>query len=548
MTCISTLLATLVVAASAPAPAADDALLTRAERTAFTETSLYSDVVELVGTAASLSPKIRLTSLGTSAGGLDIPLVVASGPGVATPGEAQLYGLPAILLAANIHSGEVEGKEALQMLLREVVEGALDEELDNQVLLVVPIFNPDGNDQLGDNRGDDGPELAGVRHNAQNLDLNRDFMKLATPEVRALVRLVREWDPVLYVDMHTTNGSYHREPVTYTTLTNENGSEALEDYMWQRLFPAVAATLQERYGYQSVPYGNFVDRTDPAAGWANDAFEPRYSTNAVGLRDVFTILDENYSHADFRTRVLASHGFVRSLVSYMHEHIADMRRIQLDVRRRTRESFADRPWVTSFDVEPLEQVTIHGYELEIERIPEDRLDEYPAWLGGVLVKPTETLRDYTVPYLTRTVATATVDLPEAYLVPAPCEDAIRTLRAQGVLMERLTEPVTADVERYHLDSLETADRPYQGEVPLTLTGSWKREEAVLEEGSYLVPMRQPLARLVPVLLEPEAPDSLARWGFFTRWLVPQWGRDLDPYPVLRLPEIPDGARMRLGRD
>jgi hypothetical protein len=533
---------TILLIATA-APCADHELITRAERTDFTETSRYADVIDLVGAAVARSPKLRLGRLGASAGGLDIPLVVVSDRGLLTPEEARVYDLPSVLLAANIHAGEVEGKEALQMLLRDAVEGALDDLLDNQVLLVVPIFNVDGNDKLGDNRRDNGPELAGLRYNGQNLDLNRDFMKLATPEVRALIRLIRTWEPVLYVDMHTTNGSYHREPVTYTTLANENGSEALKDYMWQHFFPAVSATLKESYGFHSIPYGNFVDRAEPTKGWSNHAFEARYSTNYVGLRNIFTVLDENYSHADFATRVLSSHAFVRAIVEYTHGHIAEMRQLQRRETARTREGFAEQGWVRAFDVDKLQDVTIESYEFEVTKIPENELDKYPPWLDGVLVKPTETPKDYTVPYFNRTVPTDTIDLPDAYVIPQHCEEAIRNLLAHGITVERLEQDMTAPVRRYHFESIETADRPNQGRVPLDIRGSWKSEEAIIETGSYFVPLHQPLARLIPALLEPEAADSLVRWGFFTSWIVPQWSRDLNPYPVIRLPEIPEGARL-----
>lgn len=538
----ATLLVILFIAATTFG--ADPELITRAERTDFAETSLYADVINFVNSAVSRSPKLRAGSFGASAGGLDLPLVVVSANGIATPEEARLYNLPVVLLAANIHAGEVEGKEALQILLRDVVEGALDELILNQVLLVVPIFNADGNDKLGDNRGDDGPELAGIRYNGQNLDLNRDFIKLDTPEVRALIQLIRSWDPVLYVDMHTTNGSLHREPVTYTTMANENCSEALKQYMWEEFFPGVSATLKESYGFDSIPYGNFDDRTQPTKGWSNHAFEARYSTNYVGLRNIFTVLDENYSHTDFKTRVLSSHAFVRSIIEYTHEHIGGMRQLLDDEAVRTREGSVQHSWVTSFDVGKLKDITIASYEFEIRKIPEDELDNHPSWLNGVLVEKTDVLKDYVVPYFNRTVATATIDLPAAYVIPEACDETIRNLEAHGIIMEKIEKAIPATVERFLIETMTTADRPNQGRVTLEITGNWESEETSLEAGSFVVPMRQPLARLIPVLLEPDGADSLARWGFFSNWIVPQWRRGFNPYPVLRLDEIPDGIRMQ----
>jgi hypothetical protein len=537
---MKTLATVCALALTAVSLAGTNDLVTVAESSDFTRTSLYAEVVDFVTAAAAASEKIRVAELGTSAGGLSIPLVVVSNRGLATAREARLYGLPRVLIIANIHAGEVEGKEALLMLLRDVVEGRLDGELDNQVLLLVPIFNPDGNDALGDNRRDNGPELAGIRFNAQNLDLNRDFIKLETSEVRALVRLIQLWEPVLFVDMHTTNGSYHREPVTYTTAVHANTSERLQDYMWQQLFPAVSTTLAQEWGWDSVPYGNFEDRTEPDKGWRNHAFAARYSTNYAGLRNIFTILDENYSHADYKTRVLSSHALVRSILSYTHRHIAEMQELVNQEAIRTREGFQERGWVSEYQVAKLMDVTIKSYVFEVEAIPEDELEKYPAWLDGVLVKPTDRHQDYTVPYFSRAVATTTSELPAAYLIPAIHRAAINNLADHGIVMEELGEATAVAVERFHVDALEPADRPNQGHVTLAISGSWKAEQTTVPAGTVLVPLRQPLARLIPALLEPEAADSLATWGVFTSWIVPQWRRDLNPYPVLRLPEIPPG--------
>lgn len=514
-------------------------LVTVPERTNYAETSLYADVVAFVDEAVAKSVKLRAGRLGTTAEGREIPLVIASDEGLATPEEARAYGLPTILIIANIHAGEIEGKEALQMILRDIVKGEIDQELSNQVVLLVPIFNADGNDKLGDNRGDDGPELAGIRYNGQNLDLNRDFVKLDTPEVMGLIGLIRDWDPVLFVDMHTTNGSYHQEPVTYTTMANENASDKLKAYMWDKMFPTVAETLRNDYGYESLPYGNFEDRADPTKGWRNHAFEARYSTNYVGLRNILTILDENYSHADFKTRVLSSHAFVRSILSFTHENVDEMADLVKSESIKTRETLQQNGWVTAFDVENLHDITIKSYEFKVEKIPEAELSKYPPWYNGVRVSPTEVLKDYTVPYYNRTVPTSRMELPEAYVIPSSAAQVIANLETHGIVMERLATSAKMPVEQYRIDSLTPSPRPSQGHIPVEIEGSWEATETELPAGSVIVPLRQPLARLVPVLLEPSSDDSLIRWGFLTSWIVPQWRRTFNPYPVLRLPELPE---------
>ncbi|MBE0665864.1 MAG: hypothetical protein IH584_08550, partial [Candidatus Aminicenantes bacterium] len=215
-----------------------EAILTVAESSNYTKTSLYEDVMNFLYQVQKKSDMVKILPLTTSSEGRLVPLVVLSREKVSRPEDLRLAGKQAVLVMANIHAGEVEGKEASLMLIRDIALGKFAGLLDSQVLLFIPIFNADGNDKLGHNRRDLGPELAGLRFNGQNLDLNRDYMKLESPEVRALVDVFNSWDPLLTVDMHTTNGSFHQEPVTYSTQLNPNSDKALRDTMWQKLFPA----------------------------------------------------------------------------------------------------------------------------------------------------------------------------------------------------------------------------------------------------------------------------------------------------------------------
>lgn len=514
--------------------------VTVVEATSFARTSLYAEVVAHVQRVAASSSLVVLSSLGRSAEGREIPLVILSKERVRTPAELAATGKPAVLVVANIHAGEVEGKEACQMLARDVGTGKLAGLLDHQVVLVVPIFNADGNDKLGRNRRDDGPELAGVRHNGQYLDLNRDFTKLESPEVRGLVRVLREWDPVLLLDMHTTNGSYHREPVTYTTGGNPNGARTLADYMWGTLFPAVARTLQSTHGWDSVPYGGFVDAEHPDKGWENDSLEARYGTNYVALRNRLAILDENYSYADFRTRVLSSYAFVLSLLEFTNVHAAELASLVRRVDAETRGSYLQQVFADEWRLDRLMDVTVKGFEhVKVPTTPEERV-RYPWW-GEFRMKPTEVHRDYTIPYMALATPTRTVELPAGYVLLPGFDEAVGNLLAHGIAVERLGQGCVVSAERFALEKVETATTLFQGHALITLGGHYAKAEVELPAGSVFVDMRQPLARLVPVLLEPSSADSLAAWGFFSRALVRQWSAEPGIYPVLRVsgrPPVP----------
>lgn len=522
-------------------PAGD--ILTVAESSNYIKTSLYDDVMSFLYQVQKKSDLIKILPLTTSSEGRLIPLVVLSKGKVSRPADLRMVGKSAVLIMANIHAGEVEGKEASLMLIRDIALGKLSNLLDSQVLLFVPIFNADGNDKLGHNRRDLGPELAGVRFNGQNLDLNRDYLKLESPEVRALVTIFNTWDPVLVVDMHTTNGSYHQEPVTYSTLLNPNSADKLRGYMWQKLFPPVARMLKSVYGFDSLPYGSFVDREFPEKGWTSDALEARYGSNYVGLRNRFSILNENYSYADFKTRVLSSLAFITSILDFTGKNIQSMAALVRQIDLETASTFAQGEFVFEFKLEKLFELTVKSYEFVKETIkPEDRA-KYPPWVGDFIMKKTDVLKDYRMPYLSLAVPTRVLPQPAGYILAPFQSEALENLRRHGIRVERILEGFRSEAEIFKIEKLEIDKTIFQGHVQNIIKGNYEKAAVDIPAGSYYVSMEQPLARLIPVLLEPESVDSLAAWGFFNRIIVQQWSNQPGPYPVWRLAQKPAVAML-----
>ena len=516
---------------------AQPALETAAERSNYEKTSTYDEVMDFLFEAQKRSDKINIIRFATSTEGRMIPLVIISSEGIKNPLELKLTSKPAVLLMANIHAGEVEGKEALQMLIREIISGADEGILDTQVILALPIFNADGNDKFGKNRHDIGPALAGVRFNGQQLDLNRDAIKLESPEMRALIKLFNEWDPVLFVDMHTTNGSYHQEPVTYSPQLCPNSDPQLVDYMWKKFLPTVTETLKKKYGYDSIPYGNFVDREQPEKGWEGDAYAARYNTNYVGMRNRFSILDENYSYADFKTRVMVSLSFVKSILFYTRQNIREMQKMVTAADIKTQTVYCKENFALEYKVEKLMEFTIKSYVFEKEPIkPEDR-NKYPPWVKDFIVKKTDVLKDYKVDYFAKPVPTRNISLPEAYIILPFHDEVIQALKNHGIAVERIRKPIQTTAENFVIEKLELATQLFQGHVLLTVKGHYDEVEVTIPADSYFVSMKQPLARLIPVMLEPESEDSLINWGFFNREIVAQWTGRINLYPIYRFNKL-----------
>lgn len=303
---------------------------TVAETSNYLSTSRYDDVRSFVAAIQRADESIRVETFGVSAEGRSLPLVIAGPPGVVDPRSAKASGKPVVFIMANIHAGEVEGKEAAQMLLRDLVSThrKLREDL---VILIAPIYNADGNERISTSHRttQNGPlNGVGVRENAQELDLNRDYMKLESPEAQALVHNVLDrWDPLLTVDLHTTNGSYHGYQLTFSPTLNPNASEGLIDFERSTLLPLIREQMKKRHGKETYYYGNFVDQLTPEKGWYTFDSRPRFGNNYVGLRNRFVILSEAYSYIDFKARVEVTYEFLHEILDAVQKYGGKMQRI-----------------------------------------------------------------------------------------------------------------------------------------------------------------------------------------------------------------------------
>ena len=515
-----------------------------AESSGFTATSRYSDVMKFIEALQQKSSLLRVETLCVSSEGRNVPLLVIGQPVPQSPLALHQDTRAVLYIQANIHAGEVEGKEAVLMLARDILLQEKPPYLDNLIILIAPIFNADGNEKINPNnrRRQAGPEKGvGIRYNGQNLDLNRDGMKLESPEVQGLVRnVLNTWDPFLLVDCHTTNGSYHQEPVTYVWPLNPNGDLSIIEYMREKMMPSINKNLKQKYDVLSVPYGNFMDFRDPTKGWRPSGPEPRYITNYIGLRNRMAILNENYSYADYKTRVWGCYYFLHSILEFCHDHKdeivqlihqADRRMIQKGLQPSEGNTFA-----VEYDLKPLEKnITIQGYEMEVI----EREGARPQ------IRLTDKKKAYSVPYYVDFVPKRSVSFPCGYLMPAADSEVVHKLLQHGILVEKLTQPVKLEVESFRISELKGAERIYQGHRTNQVEGEYTKEEVEFSAGTVFIPTAQPLGILAAYLLEPESGDGLLTWNFFDRYIVPQWGRRLQSYPVYKLLKPANLAKERV---
>ncbi|MFP4081895.1 MAG: M14 family metallopeptidase [Candidatus Aminicenantes bacterium] len=506
--------------------------LTAAEASHFTATSTYQEVKEFINQLQEQTALLRVKTLAVSSEGRAVPLLIIGQPPPSHPSVLRYDHRVPVYIQANIHAGEVEGKEASLMLARNILQED-SPYLEKLVILIAPIFNPDGNEKIDPSHRQNqaGPDKGvGIRYNGQNLDLNRDSMKLESPEMRGLVQnVLTYWDPVLLVDCHTTNGSFHQEPVTYSWPLNPNGNLSIIQYMRQKMLPSVSKILKQKYNTLSIPYGNFMDFKNPEKGWRTFSHLPRFLTNYMGLRSRLAILDENYAYADYKTRVYACYHFLLAILDYCSEHSVEISDLVARADQKTTTAGSQPSekdgFAVEFDLQPVdEKVTIQGWEMEV----------LPGEEGWPRVKKTDRKRVFILPYFSDFIPRRTVPFPHAYLIPVQDSDLISKLCQHGLMVERLTQPVNLEVESFLIQEIKASERLYQGHHLNSIKGEYFSEKKNFPAGSYVISTAQPLGNLAVYLLEPESDDGLLVWNFFDRYVSPQWGRRPQVYPVYRL--------------
>ena len=500
----------------------------------------------------TLGAALTFGSIGKTSEGREIPYVIASRPAVATAAAAKALGRPIVYVQGNIHAGEVEGKDALLSLLRDLTFSPKPDALDSIVLIAVPIYNADGNERFASqsvNRTEqNGPELVGVRANAQNLDLNRDYVKAEAPETRASLAMFNTWDPDVFVDLHTTDGSFHGYALTYSPSLSPAAVFG-GVYARDSLLPVLRQRMRARDGFEIFDYGNFVSDergviadTSVHEGWATYDSRPRFGTNYYGIRGRIGILSEAYSHDSLARRIASTYAFVKEILSLVAERGAAIQSLS------ARADSQPLAWGRSPD--SLQMVAVRSELIATPRtmdvIKEDLVKTGDSSVTQPGVPKGERrsgiFRTIRIPVYDR--FTSTLDrLPPAAYVLAPAETAVvNLLRLHGVRVDRSDSAWTARGEAFTIDSIIRSPRSFQNHHEVRLKGTWQRGLQPLPPKSFIVSTAQPRGALIVYLLEPESDDGFTTWNFFDADLK-KGGR----FPVTRIFDLPRRGRAGIRR-
>jgi hypothetical protein len=495
-------------------------LRTVAERTGFTRTMTSADNLEFITALRLRSEHLHVVNMFISPLGKAAPAVVIANPRVTSPEQARTSGKPVVFLMGNIHPPEPEAAEALHMLARDLAAGSRRPLLENQIVVVAPVFNVDGTDtvvaQTG-GLGSETPYLHGTRENSQGLDLNRDAVKLETVEANGLYRFLNAWDPILLLDGHLMSRVNHGYANTYGTTTVPAAASGPRDYTHDALFPAVRETVRRDFSLEVFTHALFTPNAWPPTGWSHDraawTVEAKFIVNDYGLRNRLAIITETPGQPTFERRIYAQYAYFVSLLEYTNANAARMQAVVREADERTvadvkarAESGQLRNWLDG-EYRSRGKIDVLGYRTNVAeyRPGTSFLTTRPGTASG----PPEVVTG--VDDLTLPVGTRDAVVPRGYAMSAALADIAAKLRAHNIRVETLTTSRRVEAEAFRITGIDTVRR--SGYDMTTLSGTFTALEVrELPSGSFYVDMAQPMANAAFYYLEPQARDGFVGWG------------------------------------
>ncbi|MBE9481874.1 MAG: peptidase M14 [Bacteroidetes bacterium] len=479
------------------------------EKSGFKETPRYKQTVEYCKKLADASPWIKYISFGVSPQGRELPLLIVDRNGNFTPLKVHRSGNAVLLIEAGIHPGEIDGKDAGLMFIRDIaIHKKYEDLLDHVTILFIPIFNVDGHERFSAyNRiNQNGPKEMGWRTTAQNLNLNRDFLKADTPEMKAWLKMFNKWLPDFFVDIHATDGADFQYVMTYGLETFGNMDDGLT--AWAELeYLKVMEEDMEKAGYPIFPYVAFRRWHDPKSGLRSMLSTPRLSQGYSAIQNRIGFLIENHMLKDYKTRVSATYEALIITCKFLNKEYEKLIMLNKIADEYSAGSeFRSKKFPIDFRASNDSiMVDFKGFEYEVER---------SNLSGGNWFKYSDKPVDFKLPYFNNQNPVVEVDLPEAYIIPPEWIDVIERLELHGIKYSQLDEPVVIPVKTYKFKNVSWRQLPYEGRHPVSFDYDEIIEEREFSAGSVVIDMNQRTARVIAHILEPKAPDSYLYWGFF----------------------------------
>ena len=483
-------------------------LLTTGEKSGWNETAPYAEAVEISHRLERASRFVKVIDIGKTPEGRTMIALVVSKDRAFTPEAAAKTGKAVIMIQSGIHAGEIEGKDTVLMLIRDMtVTKKFAGWLDHAIFVVIPVFNVDGHEYFSayHRPSQNGPNITGLRATAQRLNLNRDYVKADTPEMQAWLRVFNSWMPDFLIDNHVTDGSDMQYDVTWDMARNQDIAEPAGAWVRDKYVPELDKRM-EADGHMVAPYGA-LRNSGGKREFFMEVFSPRYSHLYSAVQNRPSLLVETHSLKTARTRAWANYDIMRHTFDII---TADPESLRKAVRE------ADRSMSARAGDRSAEPVYLAGKVSDASRpIVYHALKNAPfksEVTGAMVTRYTGELDDIQTVIHDKIDTTISALMPLGYLIPAAFSSAAELLKLHGVEMTRTEKPLDQVFETYRFTSTKFSAGATEGHVMLTVEPRAVKEKIFIPAGSYWIPMKQRRARLILSMLEPNAPDSLAAWG------------------------------------
>lgn len=483
--------------------------LTHFEKSNQLESPDYDSTLKYFHKFADKTPYVKIKTIGTTPQGRELKVIIISKDKAFTPEQAKKTGKAIVLIQNGIHPGEVEGKDACMLLLREILITKKKEFLlDNITLLIIPVLNIDGHERISPfNRpNQNGPKKMGWRTNALNLNLNRDYLKADSPEIRSFLKLFNDWLPDFMIDNHTTNGADYQYHVTYGIETHQNIDKDLVYWIEKKYLPHLINKV-EQDGFIIGPYMEFKAGTIES-GILDLPAPPRLSHGYCATQNRVCLLVETHSLKPFANRVYSTKSMMQHTIDFINDNYKEIIALNRSADKQTIKNYlADKkkfPLVLAGNGK-FDKFLFKGFEW---------YDEHSEITGYTVRKYTSKPIEIEIPIFNKANSLKKITVPAAYIIPPQFEDVIEVIKAHQIKFNILNANKRLKVEKYRFTNLKFAPRPYEGRQLPSLNVESYSEHYEIQSGSLIVYTNQRQLRVIVNLLEPEASDSFVNWGFF----------------------------------
>ena len=483
--------------------------LTHFERSSQLESPDYENTLKYFQKFADKTPYVKIQTIGTTPQGRELKIIIVSKDKAFTPEQAKKIGKAIILIQNGIHPGEVEGKDACMLLLREIlVTKEKSHLLDNTILLIIPVLNIDGHERISPfNRpNQNGPKKMGWRTNALNLNLNRDYLKADSLEIRAFLKAFNDWLPDFMIDNHTTNGADYQYHITYGIETHQNIDRDLVTWIDKKYLPNLISKV-EKDGFIVGPYMEFKTGTIES-GILDLPAPPRLSHGYCATQNRVCLLVETHSLKPFANRVYSTKSMMEHTIDFVNANYKEVTSLNRAADKQTIKNYLANkkkfPLVLAGNGK-FDKYSFKGFEW---------YDEHSEISGYTVRKYTNKPMEIEIPIFNKANSLKKITVPAAYIIPPQFNSVIEVIKAHNIKYSVLNRARKLKVEKYRFSNVKFAARPYEGRQMPSFRVESNTGYYDVEAGSLVIHTNQRQLRVIVNLLEPEAPDSFVNWGFF----------------------------------